>query len=91
MAEIRLFTTPTCAYCQKVKDWFSQQNCPYTELDITRDVEALREWRALSGGVGVPVVSHGKDLVIGFDPDRLARLKACSEQTGIVDPADLPE
>ena len=91
MAELRVFTTPTCSYCVKVKNWLKEQGCSFTELDITRDVEALREWRALSGGIGVPVVSHGKDLVIGFDPDRMARLTACAENTGKVDPADLPE
>lgn len=91
MAEIRVFTTPTCSYCTKVKDWLKEQGCAYTELDITKDVAALREWRALSGGVGVPVTAHGKDLIIGFDPNRLARMAACAENTGVVDPMDLPE
>jgi glutaredoxin len=91
MAEIRVFTTPTCSYCHKLKAWFNEQGCEFTELDITKDVEALREWRALSGGVGVPVTAHGNDLVIGFDTARLSQLKACSENTGEVDPADLPE
>jgi len=91
MAEIRVFSTPTCSYCHKVKDWLREQGCEYTELDITKDVEALREWRALSGGIGVPVTAHGKDLIIGFDPSRLARMAACAENTGIVDPAELPE
>jgi glutaredoxin len=91
MAEIRVFTTPTCSYCYKVKDWLNEHGCEFTELDITKDVSALREWRSLSGGIGVPVVAHGRDLVIGFDPDRLASLKACSENTGMVDPAELPE
>ena len=70
MAEIRVFTTPTCSYCTKVKAWFNEQGCEFTELDITKDVQALREWRALSGGIGVPVTAHGKDLIIGFDPGR---------------------
>lgn len=91
MAEIRVFTTPTCSYCHKVKAWLSEQGCAYTELDITKDVRALREWRTLSGGVGVPVTAHGRDLIIGFDPARLSQLKACSENTGKVDPADLPD
>jgi len=91
MAEIRVFTTPTCSYCQKVKGWLTEQGCAFTELDITRDVAALREWRALSGGIGVPVTAHGKDLIIGFDPGRLAQMKACAENTGEVDPDDLPE
>lgn len=91
MAEIRVFTTPTCSYCHKVKAWLTQQGCGFTELDITKDVQALREWRALSGGIGVPVTAHGKDLIIGFDPGRLAQMKACAENTGKVDPAELPE
>ena len=91
MTEIRVFTTPTCSYCQKVKDWLSEQGCPYTELDITKNVQALREWRALSGGIGVPVTAHGKDLVVGFDPQRLAQLKTCAENTREVDPSELPD
>jgi len=91
MTEIRVFTTPTCGYCAKVKAWLTEQGCEFTELDITKDVEALREWRALSGGIGVPVTTHGKDLIIGYDPDRLAHLKECAENTGEVDPAELPE
>jgi glutaredoxin len=91
MAEIRVFTTPTCSYCHKVKGWLREQGCPFTELDITKDVQALREWRAISGGIGVPVTAHGKDLIIGFDPARLARLAECAKNTGVVDPATLPE
>ena len=91
MAEIRVFTTPTCTYCHKVKNWLTDQGCVFMELDITQDVHALREWRALSGGIGVPVTAHGKDLIIGFDPARLSRLAECAKNTGLVDPADLPE
>ncbi len=91
MAEIRVFTTPTCSYCHKVKGWLQEQGCEYTELDITKDVQALREWRALSGGIGVPVTAHGTDLIIGFDPERLARLKACAEHSSRPDPSILPD
>jgi hypothetical protein len=44
--------------------------CEYTALDITTDVEALREWRRISGGVGVPVLAHGLEIVIGFNAER---------------------
>jgi glutaredoxin 3 len=91
MAEIRVFTTPTCTYCHKVKGWLNEQGCEYTELDITKNVAALREWRSLSGGIGVPVTAHGKDLIIGFDPERLARMKACVENSSTPDPSMLPQ
>lgn len=48
----------------------------------------LRAWRDLTGGVGVPVIAHGKDFVIGFSPERLEMMLECCEHTTEV---DLPE
>ncbi len=81
MAPIRVYTTPTCPYCTMVKEWLTEQGCPYEELDITSDVQILREWRALSGGAGVPVVTHGTDFVIGFNEERLEQLLDCCAHT----------
>ncbi len=53
----------------------------FDELDITRDVEALREWRSLSGGVGVPVIALGNDFITGFSPERLTQLVDCCEHS----------
>jgi glutaredoxin len=71
------------------KDWLTEHNCEYEELDITKDVEALREWRELSGGAGVPLIAYGKDIMIGFDPGRLERfVGSCehSSEVGLSDP-----
>ncbi len=50
---------------------------PYDEIDITSDVARLREWRALTGGAGVPTIAHGKDFIVGFNPERLAQFVDC--------------
>lgn len=89
MAEIKVYTTPDCPYCRKTKEWLAEHGCDFRELDITDDVEALREWRRLSGGAGVPVVAHGTDLVIGFNPDRLQQLLDCTARTSPVDEAEI--
>jgi glutaredoxin len=84
MTEIRLFTKPGCPYCVDAKAWLEQNGCPFEALDITKDVKVLREWRELSGGVGVPVLTHGKDLVIGFSPERYGEfLTSCRQTTGV--------
>lgn len=85
MAMIKVYTTPTCPYCKRAKDWLKEHGCEFEELDITSDVELLREWRALTGGVGVPVIAHGNDLIIGFNPERLAQLIDCCAHTTVVD------
>jgi glutaredoxin 3 len=84
MSTIRLFTKQGCPYCVTAKDWLQQHGCPFDVLDITQDVKVLREWRELSGGVGVPVLAHGKDLVIGFNPSRYEQfLSSCRNTTSV--------
>lgn len=85
MSHIRLYTTPTCSYCKEAKAWLDEQGCEYEALDITSDVNVLREWRALSGGEGVPVLAHGNDLVIGFSPERYAMVLDCCARSSQVD------
>ncbi len=89
MATIRLYTTPTCSYCRDAKAWLDERSCEYDALDITSDVRILREWRALTGGEGVPALAHGNDLVIGFSPERYEQLLECCEHTSHVDAARL--
>lgn len=84
MTDIRLFTKPGCSYCLEAKEWLRQHGCPFEELDITRDVQVLREWRELSGGVGVPVLARGKDLITGFSPERYSDfLTSCRHTTSV--------
>lgn len=70
------------------KDWLTERGCAFEEADITKDVFQLREWRDLTGGIGVPVIAHGKDFVIGFNPERLEMmLEGCERMTEV----DIPE
>ena len=85
MADIRLFTKPGCPHCVDAKAWLQQHGCPFEVLEITQNVQVLREWRELSGGVGVPVLAHGKDLVIGFSPERYRDFLTSCRQTTSVD------
>jgi arsenate reductase-like glutaredoxin family protein len=89
MADIRLFTKPGCTYCVDAKEWLQQHGCPFEVLEITQTVQVLREWRELSGGVGVPVLAHGKDLVIGFSPERYSEFLTACRQTTSVDAAEV--
>jgi len=91
MARIKVYTTPDCSYCHQAKEWLEEHGCAFDELDITSDVGILREWREISGGEGVPVIAHGKDVMIGFNPHRLEGFVDCCEHTSPVDEASLPK
>ncbi|OGD31741.1 NrdH-redoxin [Candidatus Azambacteria bacterium RIFCSPHIGHO2_02_FULL_52_12] len=71
---VTIYTTPTCVYCKMAKDYFTQNNIAYQELDVAVDEKAREDMVEKSGQMGVPVIDVGGTIVIGFDQDLLAQL-----------------
>ncbi len=74
MIDIKIYTTPTCPYCVKAKDYFKKKGIPYKEYNVTQDKEALKEMIRISGGRSVPVISAGEEVMIGFDQTRIEKI-----------------
>ncbi len=49
MAQIEIYTTPTCPYCQAAKALLTRKGAAYAEIDVSRD-PALRD--AMTGRAG---------------------------------------
>jgi len=73
-AKVTIYTTPTCVWCGRVKEFFKENGVKYTEVDVTKDPAKAQEMIEKSGQMGVPVVDIGGDIVIGFDKARLKKL-----------------
>jgi len=69
-----VFSTPTCGYCNAVKQYFRQQKIKFRDVDVSRDKAAARDMTRRSGQMGVPVVDIGGKIVIGFDRPKIDRL-----------------
>jgi glutaredoxin 3 len=75
MKKVEIYSTPTCHFCHMAKDYFKANNVAFTDFDVSTDTEKRNEAIEKSGQMGVPViVIDDKDVVIGFDQDRLAEL-----------------
>ena len=74
MANVTIYTTPTCVYCKMTKEFFKENNVEYTEKDVTTDDAARETMITKSGQMGVPVVDIDGELTVGFDKDRLTEL-----------------
>lgn len=77
MAEVRLYSTPTCPYCRMAKDFLEKEGVAFTVVDVSEDEEAAREMVEKSGQMGVPVMEVGGTVIVGFD--RGAYRKALTE------------
>lgn len=54
---IKIYTTPTCAYCHALMDWLDKMGLKYQELDATKEPDIST----------VPVTIIGKERIVGFD------------------------
>lgn len=74
MAQVTIYTTPTCAYCKMTKEFFKENNITYAEKDVSQDTSAREEMLNKSGQMGVPVIDIDGQIVIGFNKAKLSQL-----------------
>ncbi len=69
-----VYSTPTCPYCRTAKQYLRTRGITFTDVDVSRDMQAAREMVQMSGQQGVPVIRIGNQVVIGFDRPKIDRL-----------------
>ena len=74
MADVTIYTTPTCVYCKAVKEFFKENNVEYDEKNVAEDEQARDAMVEKSGQLGVPVIDVKGNIVIGFDEKKLSEL-----------------
>lgn len=74
--DVKIYTTPTCPYCKKAKEFFSDHDVDYEEVDVTEDREEAKQMIQKSGQRGVPVIvvsdEDEEDVIVGFNQDKLS-------------------
>lgn len=70
---ISVYTTPSCAYCSKVKDYFRKNRIPFTEYNVASDPRRADEMVRKSRQMGVPVIDINGRIVVGFNQPEIER------------------
>jgi len=71
---VLVFTTPSCPWCTRAKQYLRQQNVKFREVDVSRDSAAARDLVRRTGQMGVPVVEIDGRPIVGFDKPQIDRL-----------------
>ena len=74
--DVTIYSTPTCHFCHAAKEFFAANGVTYTEYNVGSDLPKRKEMIEKSGQMGVPVITVGKDLIVGFDEPKLRELLA---------------
>lgn len=62
-----VYSTPTCGYCNKAKDYLRSRHVPFQEYNVAQDMHRADEMVKKSGQMGVPVLDINGKIIIGFN------------------------
>lgn len=73
MKNVKIYSTPTCTYCNMAKDFFKEKGVSYEEYNVATDLEKRKEMVEKSGQMGVPVIDIEGQITVGFDKETLSK------------------
>ncbi|MDD5045030.1 MAG: glutaredoxin family protein [Candidatus Omnitrophica bacterium] len=74
MHKVKIFSTPTCPWCMRAKQYLDAKGIAYENADVSSNEQAQEEMIKISGQMGVPVIVVDGNIVVGFDKARLEEL-----------------
>jgi len=71
MIKVKIYTTPSCTWCKRTKDFLKEHNVEYEDINVASDARARQEMVQKSGQLGVPVTIISNKVIVGFDESAL--------------------
>lgn len=71
MTDIKVYTTPSCPYCTKLKDWLEENDYEFEDFNVAENKEKAKEMIERTSQRGVPQTFIGEKEIIGFQPDKI--------------------
>jgi glutaredoxin 3 len=68
---VLVFTTQTCPWCVRVKQYLRERQVAFREIDVSRNASAARDLVRRTGQTGVPVIEIDGKPIVGFDRGRI--------------------
>lgn len=72
--KVIVFTSSSCSWCRKVKEYLKKNRVKFKEVNITRNPSAAKDIQKKTGQMGVPVILINNKPVVGFNKSKLDKL-----------------
>lgn len=70
---VKIYTTPTCPWCKKTKEFLKKHKVKYTEVNVAEDQKAAQEMIKKSGQQGVPVLDINGEIIVGLQEEQIKK------------------
>jgi glutaredoxin-like YruB-family protein len=68
---VLVYSTPTCPFCIRLKQFLKENNIAFTDLDVSTDQAKGQEMIQKSGQMAVPVLDIEGEIIVGFDKEKI--------------------
>jgi len=72
--KVTLYSTPTCQWCAKTKEFFKKNKVSFTNKDVSKNKKNADEMIKKSGQMGVPVIDINGRIIVGYDEGKLKKV-----------------
>lgn len=56
------------------KDWLTEKKIAFSDYNVGEDMTKRKEMVEMTGQLGVPVIKIGDEVMIGFNPEQMAKI-----------------
>ena len=70
---VKVYSTPTCPYCVRLKQFLKENNVSYEDIDVSSDEARSREMVEKTGQMGVPSLDIDGQIIVGFDKEAIKK------------------
>ena len=69
--KILVYSTQSCPYCIRLKQYLAENNIQYENYDVGSDEAKADEMVKKSGQIGVPVIDIDGKIIVGFNKTKI--------------------
>lgn len=70
---VKVYSTPTCPYCIRAKQFLKDNNIAFEDIDVSKDPAKADEMVKKSGQMGVPTLEIDGKIIVGFDKENISK------------------
>jgi len=71
--KVRIYSTPSCPYCIRAKEFLKNKNIAFEDIDVSANTDKAEEMVQKTGQMGVPVLDIGGEIIVGFDKEAIEK------------------
>ena len=72
--KVTVYSTPTCPFCIRAKQYLKDNNIEFVNYDVGSDQVKAQEMMKKSGQMGVPVIDIDGKIIVGFDKEQIKEI-----------------